>query len=480
MRSVEAVREARGLSAARSLSAVVLTVLLVVLTCLAASAPAGARAIDVDISLYRNPGESDRAIYKSIIECFADGVYESSNGAITIGEVRVYPYRRKADIVWGEEGDSVCATVSGWDTPSGKIVMWDKRPTREPPVDYMTAAPVKAGYTLAHEWGHYFFGLFDEYQAGSTKYDDQPPKPDGTPGDKWPSMPHSTDVATLWSIMSAQYHAENGPRYYSWLNFSTSVDFKAVNKTKTAQGRMYGASGWETLTRPPSEDPKAPAMTNEKPRQDLSGQLQDVRGPNNRPRIELTDPAFEPRKDLKVTWMADVPAAELVIPSSASMGAEGKMAAAKQAAEAFVDAAPLGSMVGVVAYDNVATVVQPLTLLAAEADRERVVAAIDGITPDAAGAAVGDAAQLALDGIVALGEETPGAVFLLADSASDAGRDPLSVTAAYEERGIPLSTIAYGEGADGAVLGTLAEETSGEAYSADAELGELTEALLSA
>ena len=473
MRSVKAVREARGLSA-RSLSAAVLTVLLVVLACLAASAPAGARAVNVEISLYRNPGESDRAIYDSIIGAFADGVYESSNGAITIGRVTFFadPTRTKPrTIMWGETGDSVCATVSGWGTSTGRIVMWDQRPTRN--VDYMEK-PVEAGYALAHEWGHYFFGLFDEYKSGSTKYDDQPPEPDGTPGKKWPSMPHSTDVPTRYSIMTAQYNAVGGPGFYSWLNFSTSVDYQ----DETAQGRMFGASGWETLTRPPAEDPKPPAETNEKPRQNLSRELQDVRGPNNRPRIDLPNAAA--RADLKIEWMADVPAAELVLPRSASMAAEGKMAAAKQAAEAFVEAAPLGSMVGVVAYDDVATVVQPLTLLAGAADRERLVAAIDGITPHAAGAAVGDAAQLALESIAALGEQAPGAVFLLADRASDAGCDPLSVAAAYQARGVPLSTIACGEGADEALLGALAEETSGAAYAAGADLGELTEALLSA
>ena len=49
------VRDGLGLRA-RSLRAAVLTVLLVALACLAASAPAGARPVSVDISLYRNPG----------------------------------------------------------------------------------------------------------------------------------------------------------------------------------------------------------------------------------------------------------------------------------------------------------------------------------------------------------------------------------------------------------------------------------------
>ena len=457
------VREARGLRA-RSLSAAVLAVLLVLLACLAASAPAGARTVNnIRIALDASPGAADEAKYGAIIASFADAVFESSNGAITIGRVFVYPrttVTKYMNFVWKPVG-RCSAPVSGYGHPKW-IQMFDRPGVGR--ARYLDQDPRIAGYIMAHEWGHYFFGVFDEYREKGS---------DSSKWDAYPYMPHGTDVETQHSVMTNQYKAANGGDL-SWLNFSTAVDYQV----KTAQGRMYDASAWDTLTRPASEDPKSARASRHLLRQYYSELTRVKPELVERPRSDRPD--VRARADLQVIWKEPVAATQVVVPNSASMSADGKMAEAKQAAADFVYAAPLGSMVGVVSYDDVATVVQPLTLLGSEADRKAVEAAIDGITPDAAKAAVGDAAQLALDGIAALGEDTPGAVFLLADSASDTGRDPLSVTAAFLQRDVPLYTVALGAGADETVLDSLAKQTSGESYVADAELGDLTAALLSA
>jgi len=93
------------------------------------------------------------------------------------------------------------------------------------------------GYTLAHEWGHYYEGLYDEY-VGALSYDGIF------------HFPHSTDQAVTKSIMNSQWNAQGGD--YNWLNFSV-----AKNDTqKTAQYRVYAACGWDTLVRPQSDDPR--------------------------------------------------------------------------------------------------------------------------------------------------------------------------------------------------------------------------------
>ena len=64
------------------------------------------------------------------------------------------------------------------------------------------------------------------------------------------TFPHSTDKAVKNSIMNSQWNATGGD--FNWLNFSV-----AKNDTKeTAQFRVYGACGWDTLVRPVSEDPR--------------------------------------------------------------------------------------------------------------------------------------------------------------------------------------------------------------------------------
>lgn len=96
------------------------------------------------------------------------------------------------------------------------------------------------GYTLAHEWGHYYYGLYDEYVG---KAED----------DKTFHFPHSTDKAVTNSIMNRQWNAySSSGDNFNWLNFSIAKN----NTKKTAQHRVYGASAWETLIRPVADDPQ--------------------------------------------------------------------------------------------------------------------------------------------------------------------------------------------------------------------------------
>ena len=201
--------------------------------------------LDLDVTLYNNPTTADeKAPYENIMRYFADGLYEAANGAHLLGTVTFHPSgvgSNTADIVWVEQCHPSGAP-SGFGRDGLHINMCDIFTNGSGPgnnYDFLSdeAHQQGGGYTLAHEWGHYFDGLYDEY-VGVVSYD------------HIFHFPHSTDQAVTNSIMNGQWNAQGGD--YNWLNFSV-----AKNDThRTAQNRVYAACGWETLVRPVSQDPR--------------------------------------------------------------------------------------------------------------------------------------------------------------------------------------------------------------------------------
>lgn len=90
---------------------------------------------------------------------------------------------------------------------------------------------VQTGEVIAHELGHYLYALFDEYQDSK----------DCDPAN--PSSPCKDDVARP-SAMNNQAAA---------YRLSTAADYNN-DFGKTAHGRAYGQSAWETLITSPDKD----------------------------------------------------------------------------------------------------------------------------------------------------------------------------------------------------------------------------------
>lgn len=174
--------------------------------------------------------------------------------------------------------------------------------------------------------------------------------------------------------------------------------------------------------------------------------------------------------------------------------APSRLAAAQEAAGAFVDRLPEQFNVGLVTFDGDATVaVQPTT------DHASVRAAI-GRLQLGPSTAIGDAVLESLQGIATVDEglsdvegdePVPARVVLMSDGSNTAGSDPAEAARAATAAGVPVSTIAYGT-ADGSItlegrsqpvpvdtetLAALAEGTGGEAYTAESgeELGAVYE-----
>jgi Ca-activated chloride channel family protein len=156
-----------------------------------------------------------------------------------------------------------------------------------------------------------------------------------------------------------------------------------------------------------------------------------------------------------------------------------RIEAAKQAATEFVASLPDQLNVGLVEFAGQASVmVSPTT------DHEQVERAIESMELQN-GTAIGEAVFASLDAITSApesadGEATPGRIVLLSDGVRNQGRTNDDASAAAQEAGVSVSTIAYGtdEGeielgdrivpvpVDRDALRALAEQTSGSYFEA--------------
>jgi Ca-activated chloride channel homolog len=149
-----------------------------------------------------------------------------------------------------------------------------------------------------------------------------------------------------------------------------------------------------------------------------------------------------------------------------------RLAAARSAAERFLDESPEELRVGAVSFSDTARVLQPPTT-----DHDQVRAALGGLVADG-GTATGDGLDAALRALEpAEGRRPPAAVVLLSDGKQTAGRDAIAVAQEAGRLRVPVYTVALGT-PDGVVDGVLrvppdpealrqiAQASGGEAFEA--------------
>ena len=447
---------------------------------LSASIPSHA-LLDLVISLKSNPrgddngnsqtsasgvNSDDQNRWERIIGHFADGVYEATEGAHRIRNVRIYRNGRnwsKADVLWDVSGHPKATGIN----LHGHVFMFETFTgfyAGKSDLD-LSRNEVAGGYVLAHEWGHYYYGVRDEYAR------------------------ETSDIPVEPSIMNQSLVASSDPAIggrgdLSWLNFSikrTGNGGPFQNTLRTNQHRGYGASCWEVLSRPASDDPVDSASMQARSqlgRRNFYPELAAA-APTGVPRIDL--PSSAARANLNIIWMAEPLTIEIVIDRSGSMSDSGKMAAARAAAALLVDAAELGkTRLGVTAFDTSVSNISPLRDLNTDADKAAVKTAINAITANG-GTAIGDAAQAALQKITAGGSVgDTRVVFLLTDGQNTNGRDPLSVLPGYTQAQVPLFTFGFGSDADGTTLLRMATQTGGRYFFAPSTLAEITAAIRAA
>ncbi|MGD0650647.1 MAG: VWA domain-containing protein [Verrucomicrobiia bacterium] len=437
---------------------------------------------DIVVSLYTNRTTvAERAPYEAIFNYFAQALYEESNGAHKLGTVRIYTKGKHAsssDILWTERGWP-CADAAGYGTSGKHIYFFDVFQDGHgtgSDLNFLGAGEAEGGgYTLGHEWGHYTYGLFDEYR-GDIEYRTN----------NWITMPWDTDTPVTNAVMDSQWNAKGG--HYAWLNYSTPLD----DTHNTAQFRAYGASCWEVLARSTADDPRTGARVNLPTRTYWPYLGTFAPGSNEWPSIELPAGIATATNALKIIWMSDDVAMQIVIDASGSMDSDNKLLYAENAAKTLVDIVPLPDSnspptvaIGVIAFDDTVSVEQPLTLIDSQATKDSIKAVIDAIYKDGM-TAIYDAAQTALDGLLGYsstgGTDDMGKVtFLLTDGQDNSSAISLDdLIANYQAAKVPIFTFGFGSDVDDVTLGYMSSETGGRYYFSPASQADIQRAFLDA
>lgn len=323
-----------------------------------------ARLIDLTVSLYKTTAtEAERQPYVALFQLFADALYETSNGAHKIRTITVYDNGRfsdRADILWIANEAQPRATTNGYGKGRGTVNMGDTIFG-----NLSITNPNDRGVflnTLIHEWGHYMYGVLDEYAGDKTSND--------------PGSPQVGDTPPIpCSIMCAAGQDIN----FATLNFSTPKSTAGANRTQTAQYRTFQASDWETVARTPNDDPQS-----ERGKRNYWPDLAAKQPPAGQdPSVELPANQAAARASLNIVW-ADANATTtkqriFLVNVSADMGEDNKLTSAKLALKNYIDGANQGDQIAIITFADVHAVVQPFTTIDSPATRTAIKDQIDTI-----------------------------------------------------------------------------------------------------
>ena len=353
------------------------------------------QAIDLRVSYYDTYANtlSKKAQIEANLRHFSEALYESSNGAHRLGKVTVFTdgaYADNTDIMWlkdtNDSGQSCWfnSHVAGHGNKGQRIQHCDIGANHRASYN-MLETPRTGGYTIGHEWGHFFYGLYDEYQGQSSC----------TPSR--PHVPCSSDTPVDISIMNRHWNALNTTddslTDVRWLNFST-IQSGSINN---AHYRMYESNGWETLIRPQDQDPEQSGGK----RTYYSELVAVAPSSGQTPSLELDTPegiaaatealqvTFKPGSSQTTTrrtraddddfeWIGTV--RQIVIDRSTAVTAQ-HLDNVKAAVQSLIDGTEIGDVIGIIAFDTKATVIQPLSLIDSEATRDALILAIENIKP---------------------------------------------------------------------------------------------------
>ena len=229
--------------------------------------------INLTISSFERMYDTDsQVLFENALRHFAVALHEMTNGAHRLGRIKILQpgtlrNRELLHINWLEYHRRTGLFSSWGETPSATVEIKGSYVTfgqnagnssirmdhaflrgRSYGIQRSGWGPIDTGYTLAHEAGHFIYGLFDEY--GTTDSDFfafvyQPHYGDGF-YDRWPDP--------INSIMAEQAQGYSAALSYRAraLNFSTMAHYDYVgtrDQINTPQRRMFpnSISGWDTL-----------------------------------------------------------------------------------------------------------------------------------------------------------------------------------------------------------------------------------------
>ncbi len=311
----------------------------------------------------------DRAYVTAVFASMAQSLFTMTEGRHRVGSIFVYRNNR-----FGNNVDmKMIALTKGRSNaaPSG----WTKRDGTSN--NYIVDAQDNAetakslGQTIAHENGHYIYGVYDEYREVGKALD---PNDVGAP----------SDVDTpLNTIMHNQ-------QLYSW--FSTPGDV-ADTSVNTAHKRAFGGSAWETLARDGSLDPAGGRNDQRTAFPVFAGFVPATAAALTKP-VNGWDAAF------KVVFVPNPSNVDYYV-IARQLSAE-QMVGVKNAVIATLRRLTVGSStaIGVTTYPG--AVIVPTTVLDSEAKREAAIAAVDAITVDTAAGDINQPLEAVLNDVTTL------------------------------------------------------------------------------
>lgn len=431
----------------------------------------------------------------------------ATQGNLRIGTVYVYNRtnggKTTADMLFEMGAESASARVNGL---GGEGRMLFRMPYTSGSFDIPDRFIQNS---LVHEFGHYGFGLYDEYLGRirwskpilytngevSAVYvkNPRPANNDSYYEDYWGwngggdflmtqgrifysawSLINASPTASYWTsgIMNLDW-AANCARY-SWdgdypYNKMTKCVFPYKNlpghemplaniKAKTGAILLRAGTYW-VATEQEEKNRESCWAT-------IARKL-DVLNPTVEPTMDFAGAQFIPK--IKMLMMVDRARAQLAMDSSASMAGY-RLEQAKEGAKLFTNLASMatagdaGDYLGVVDFDNAVEVAAEIWELRDGSNLADTLTAIDRLTANGT-ASIAGALDLSRQQIESLGE--PGAaeaIILLTDGADDPAAWADSVLPAVIERGIAVYTISLGDSADIATMQSIADQTHGKHF----------------
>jgi len=280
-------------------------------------------------------------------------------------------------------------------------------------------------FVIVHEFGHYAYGLHDEYTGpfGDAECVENPPNASA-------------------SIMEGGWW--QAPVVYGGLGEREISEFCVHSNhdpdQDSEQEHRHGKSCWETMN-------------------DYYPELIIPEGlPDDGP-IYGADP---------IDWIELEPETRLVLclDRSGSMDSPPwKMEYAKLGAQLFVDLAEEGDKIGVVSFGSEVCIDFPLTEVLGAGIKDAAKDAIDGISADGP-TPMGDGLREALNQIISPGDTAcQQAIVLLSNGYKNAGtEDPLCVTPDIKGEMTRVFTVGVGDDVNEELLQTIASETDGKFF----------------
>ncbi len=348
----------------------------------------------------------DKAYLENEIREFAKLTYQMTEGRQSVGKVYVYSnglHWDTADIRATNKTGRANAHIGGIQRKGLHINMSTAIASGPRPVGIF-------GKTIAHELGHYVHAVFDEYREM------------GRLSSTYPGSPLETDTP-LETVMN---------NHWSLTRYSVREDY--ANGPQTAQGRMYGASHWDTLGRSPNDDPLPEGAGARAPRTAFPVFQSNV--PTTVAALSIPATGWE--SALQVQYMSPNSSVVLIL----NTGMAGNLVeAGKNALQGLFDSSiKAGDKVNFVLY-GANSVVLPANLIPfADALRVPAKSAVGTLqTDNSGGAGLQDAMNKALEVLKDVPITDNPSVVLINDGTVQAD------VSAFKERGIPVTILSVGD-----------------------------------